>query len=135
MGGVGQVGMPAAGRDMYTGAYGARPQVAYGGYGVQANGMGNRIVIENLPRTIMWQGLKDLFKRFGNVSRADVSTHPPPPPPIQTHRNRQRHIHTHTHMHTHSRSVMCLWIVMCDTCVLMRKSCRTGVFSTYVMYV
>jgi len=72
--GVGQMGMQAAARDMYAGAstYGARQQPVYGGYGALANGVGNRIVIENLPRTIMWQGLKDLFKRFGNVSRADV---------------------------------------------------------------
>jgi RNA recognition motif-containing protein len=33
---------------------------------------GNRVVVENLPRSMMWQGLKDLFKRFGQVSRADV---------------------------------------------------------------
>jgi len=63
-------GMQAAGRDMFGGAYGAKPQ-AYGGYGVA--GQGSRIVVENLPRSMMWQGLKDLFKNFGQVSRADVS--------------------------------------------------------------
>ena len=63
-------GMQAAGRDMFGGAYGAKPQ-AYGGYG--AAGQGSRIVVENLPRSMMWQGLKDLFKNFGQVSRADVS--------------------------------------------------------------
>jgi hypothetical protein len=72
---MGQMGMQGAGRDMYGGgvaAY-ARPHAAYGAYGGAVAGMGNRIVVENLPRTMMWQGLKDVFKRFGQVSRADVS--------------------------------------------------------------
>ena len=99
--GVGQMGMQAAARDMYAGAstYGARQQPVYGGYGALANGVGNRIVIENLPRTIMWQGLKDLFKRFGNVSRADVSTH----------------IHMHTLTHTHTNT---FWSILGHVCVL-----------------
>lgn len=63
------VGIQAAGRDMFGAAYGAK-QPVYGGYGAS---QGNRIVVENLPRTMMWQGLKDLFKNFGQVSRADVS--------------------------------------------------------------
>ena len=36
-------------------------------YGIQPN-----CPAVGLPRTIMWQGLKDMFVRFGAVKRADV---------------------------------------------------------------
>ena len=32
------------------------------------------MVVHNLPWSMTWQGLKDLFSEAGNVSRADVMT-------------------------------------------------------------
>eukprot|EP00960_Hanusia_phi_P042681 755655-Hanusia_phi.AAC.3 len=51
-------------------AWGAAPVAPAARYA--AAGEMRRLLIENIPRTIAWQTLKDLFKRFGNVVRADV---------------------------------------------------------------
>jgi hypothetical protein len=71
----------AAGRDVYGGAsgYGARPQAMYGGYGGYggAPAAANRIIVENLPRTMMWQALK-------GETRSHAHTH--------THTDQVRHL-------------------------------------------
>ena len=71
----------AAGRDVYGGAsgYGARPQAMYGGYGGYggAPAAANRIIVENLPRTMMWQALK-------GETRSHAHTH--------AHRSSQAHV-------------------------------------------
>ncbi len=76
----------AAGRDVYGGAsgYGARPQAMYGGYGGYggAPAAANRIIVENLPRTMMWQALK-------GETRTHAHTH--------THTDQVRHMFAFSH--------------------------------------
>ena len=43
----------------------------YGGRG-RSSDRGRKIVVWNLPYHIRWQDLKDLFRDYGNVIRADV---------------------------------------------------------------
>ncbi|KAK9241272.1 hypothetical protein V1525DRAFT_334909, partial [Lipomyces kononenkoae] len=65
----GRGGPPAAGR------LGGRDGGGFGGYtssGGAGVGTGNQLHVGNLPYSVGWQELKDLFRQSGNVIRADV---------------------------------------------------------------
>ncbi|KAK0549462.1 g-strand binding protein [Tilletia horrida] len=78
-------GAPAAGyggRGGYAGGRGGYAGSSYGGRGAPAPGMGayahaqggSQLYVGNLPFSVGWQDLKDLFRSAGNVIRADVQT-------------------------------------------------------------
>lgn len=52
--------------------YGAGDADGYGRRGGRESDRGRKIVVWNLPYLIRWQDLKDLFRDYGNVIRADV---------------------------------------------------------------
>lgn len=66
-------------RPPYGGAGG--PGASYQGYGAgmgggSGAGPGRQIYVSNLPYTVGWQDLKDLFRQAGSVIRADVQIGP-----------------------------------------------------------
>lgn len=51
----------------------AQPQQQFGQYDSQTESTGSTtLAVTNLPYRIRWQDLKDLFRRYGTPSRADV---------------------------------------------------------------
>lgn len=44
-----------------------------GGWNSSSGGGGKQLFVSNLPFSIQWQTLKDLFRQHGNVEYADVS--------------------------------------------------------------
>src|SRR5271156_4032299 len=52
----------------------AAPQQTYGGLQLEdpTGGISTTLLVTNLPYRIRWQDLKDLFRRYGTPTRADV---------------------------------------------------------------
>jgi RNA recognition motif. (a.k.a. RRM, RBD, or RNP domain) len=67
----GQVGYASAGNAVQHGRNGA-PDEQRAGRAGRPSDRGRKIVVWNLPYHIRWQDLKDLFRDFGPVIRADV---------------------------------------------------------------
>eukprot|EP00240_Pyramimonas_obovata_P004077 CAMPEP_0118932430 /NCGR_PEP_ID=MMETSP1169-20130426/10209_1 /TAXON_ID=36882 /ORGANISM="Pyramimonas obovata, Strain CCMP722" /LENGTH=370 /DNA_ID=CAMNT_0006875087 /DNA_START=76 /DNA_END=1188 /DNA_ORIENTATION=- len=61
-------GKPVASSGKFGGAGGAGGRGAAGGAS-----QGTTVMVQNLPWSVSWQGLKDLFRAAGSVTRADVA--------------------------------------------------------------
>ncbi|KAF8543058.1 hypothetical protein BDD12DRAFT_822656 [Trichophaea hybrida] len=69
-------GAPGGGPGSYGTGYGGPPGGMGGGMGGGAGAGGRQIYVSNLPYTVGWQDLKDLFRQAGAVIRADVHIGP-----------------------------------------------------------
>lgn len=82
MGGRDMGGRDMGGRDMEGGGFGSNIAVTDRGYetrrGAHGRGSdkGRKIVVWNLPFHVRWQDLKDIFRNYGSVIRADVMLFP-----------------------------------------------------------
>jgi RNA recognition motif-containing protein len=62
-------GRPDGGRNAGGGGRGGGGDSAISALGSQ----GNTVMVQNLPWSVTWQGLKDMFRAAGNVTRSDVA--------------------------------------------------------------